>query len=191
MGLTLCRWGLCSTCLPFCGVSMEVTYRKFDPDKGEWSPVTSLDEIPAEALPHVFGLRHNEDFECEEPLLHAGTRFRAIWAAQDLKEYPFNPMAATLCLRLQQAELDKEYWKEQVGNAAEKDARFKKVAGTLRDRIVKQLAMLATSQAEAFAGSHNERHQKLAAAMTQIPAIVALCDEIPNLLTHTTNDIPF
>ena len=93
---------------------MEVTYRKFDRDKGEWSPVTSLDEIPAEALPHVFGLRHNEDFECQE-FEHLGTRFRAIWVAQDLKEYPFNPMAATLCLRLQQAELDVQYWKEQAG----------------------------------------------------------------------------
>lgn len=169
---------------------MEVNYRKFDPDRGEWVTVTSLDEIPDGAIPHVFGLQYNDEFECQEPLEHAGTRFR-VWAAQDPRGYPFNPMAASLCLRLQQAELDKEYWKEQVGNAAERDARFKKVAGNLRDRIVKQLAMLATSQAEAFAGSHNERHQKLAAVMTQIPALVALCEEIPSLLTHATNDIPF
>lgn len=170
---------------------MIVKYQKKIHKNSHWEDVKSLDEIPDEAKPHVFGLQHNEEFECEEPLLHAGTRFLAIWAAQDSREYPFNPMAAKLCLRLQQAELDMQYWKEQVGNAAEKDARFKKVAGNLRDRIVRQLAMLATSQAEAFAGSHNERHQKLAAAMTQIPAIAALCEEIPNLLTHAANDIPF
>jgi len=169
---------------------MEVNYRKFDPDRGEWVTVTSLDEIPDGAIPHVFGLQYNDEFECQEPLEHAGTRFR-VWAAQDPRGYPFNPMAASLCLRLQQAGLDKEYWKEQAGLVTERDTRFKKVAGNLRDRIVKQLAMLATSQAEAFAGSHNERHQKLAAVMTQIPALVALCEEIPNLLTHAADDIPF
>lgn len=170
---------------------MIVKYQKKIHKNSHWEDVKSLDEIPDEAKPHVFGLQHHEEFECEEPLLHAGTRFLAIWAVQDSRDYPINPMVAALCLRLQQAELDREYWKEQVGNVAERDARFKKVAENLRDRVVKQLAMLATSQAEAFAGSHNERHQKLAAVMTQIPAIAALCEKIPDLLKESADDIPF
>lgn len=169
---------------------MEVTYLKFDRLRAEWNAVTSLEEIPVEAIPHVFALRHNEDFECQD-FENLGTRFRADWYAQPLGAYPVNLMAKALCLRLQQAGLDMEYWKEQAGKEAERDARFKKVAENLRDRIVKQLAMLATSQAEAFAGSHNERHQKLAAVMTQIPAIAALCEKIPDLLVDAADDIPF
>lgn len=178
-------------CLPLSlGAHMEVTYLKFDRLRAEWNAVTSLEEIPVEAIPHVFALRHNEDFECQD-FENLGTRFRAIWAAQDLKEYSFNPMAAKLCLRLQQAELDVQYWKEQVGNAAERDARFKKIAGMRRDEIQKALMVLTTLQAEAFEGSHNERHTKLARAIVQVREVSALCEKIPDLLVDAANDIPF
>lgn len=165
---------------------MIVKYQKKLPGVETWEDVKSLDEINFEVLPYVLALEDTRVYESP-----TGMHFRAFWLADDSSSEPYSPMAATLCLRLQQAELDVQYWKEQAGEVAERDARFKKVAGNLRDRIVKQLAVLATSQAEAFAGSHNERHQKLAAAMTQIPAIAALCEEIPNLLTHAANDIPF
>lgn len=170
---------------------MIVKYQKKIHKNSHWEDVKSLDEIPDEAKPHVFGLQHNEEFECEEPLLHAGTRFLAIWAAQDSREYPFNPMVAKLCLRLQQAELDMQYWKEQVGNAAEKDARFKKVAGMRRDEIQKALVVVMTKLADAFEGSHNERHAKMAKAMTQIYEVSALCEKIPDLLKESADDIPF
>lgn len=167
---------------------MIIRYQKKIREADPWEDIKTLDEIPVEAWPHVFALNDLQVFTCPEPIEFIGVQFRAV---HDSYSEPYNPLIAALCLRLQQAGLDMEYWKEQAGKEAERDARFKKVAENLRDRIVKQLAMLATSQAEAFAGSHNERHQKLAAVMTQIPAIVALCEEIPNLLTHATNDIPF
>ena len=170
---------------------MIIRYQKKVHQTNPWEDVKSLDEIPIEAIPHVFGLQHNEEFECEEPLLHAGTRFLAIWAAQDSRDYPFSPMVAKLCLRLQQAELDVQYWKEQVGNAAERDARFKKVAGMRRDEIQKALMVLATMQAEAFEGSHNERHTRLARAMVQVREVSALCEKIPDLLRDAADDIPF
>lgn len=169
---------------------MQVIYLKFDRLRAEWNAVTSLEEIPIEAIPHVFALRHNEDYECQD-FENLGTRFRADWIAQSLNEYPINLMAKALCLRLQQAGLDAEYWKEQAGKVAERDTRFKKVAEGLRDRIVKKLAMLATSQASAFEGTHHERHTKLAAAMVQIPEIIALCGQIPGLLVDAADDIPF
>ena len=169
---------------------MEVNYRKFDPDRGEWVTVTSLDEIPDGAIPHVFGLQYNDEFECQEPLEHAGTWFR-VWAAQDSSGYSFNPMSSRLSLRLQQAELDKEYWKEQAGEVAQRDARFKRVAGMRRDEIQKALVVVMTKLAEAFEGSHSERHVKMAKAMTQIYEVSALCEKIPDLLRDAADDIPF
>lgn len=167
---------------------MIVRYQKKIREADPWEDVGSLDEIPVEAWPHVFALDDLQVFECPEPIEFIGVQFRAV---HDNYSQPYNPLIAALCLRLQQAGLDKEYWKEQVGSVAERDTRFKRAAENLRDRIVKQLAMLATSQAEAFAGSHNERHQKLAAVMTQIPAIAALCEKIPDLLKESAEDIPF
>ncbi len=170
---------------------MTIVYQKSLPGSNSWEDVKTLNEIPVEAWPHVFALLDDgQAFTCPEPLEFVGVRFRAVFEDAPFST-PYNPLIAVLCLRLQQAELDMEYWKEQAGLVTERDTRFKRAAENLRDRIVKQLAMLATSQAEAFAGSHNERHQKLAAVMTQIPALVALCEEIPSLLTHATNDIPF
>lgn len=170
---------------------MTVVYQKSLPGSNSWEDVKTLNEIPVEVWPYVFALLDDgQAFTCSEPLDFIGVRFRAVFEDAPFPA-PYNPLIAVLCLRLQQAELDMEYWKEQAGEVAERDARFKKVAGNLRDRIVRQLAMLATSQAEAFAGSHNERHQKLAAAMTQIPAIAALCEEIPDLFRDAANDIPF
>lgn len=167
---------------------MIVRYQKKIRETDPWEDVGSLDGIPVEAWPHVFALDDLQVFECPEPIEFIGVQFRAV---HDNYSQPYNPLIAALCLKLQQAGLDKEYWKEQVGSVAERDARFKKVAGNLRDRIVKKLAMLATSQAGAFEGTHHERHTKLAAAMTQIPEIAMLCQEIPNLLTDAADNIPF
>ena len=164
---------------------MIVKYQKKLPGLEVWEDVKSLDEINFEFLPYVFALEDAQIYESP-----TGMHFRAFWLADDDSE-SYSPMVAKLCLRLQQAENDKKYWEQQAGSAAERDARFKKVAENLCNRIVKRLAMLATSQAEAFAGSHNERHQKLAAAMTQIPAIAALCEKIPDLLLDAADDIPF
>jgi len=169
---------------------MQVIYLKFDRLRAEWNAVTSLEEIPVEAIPHVFALRHNEDYECQD-FENLGTRFRADWLAQSLNDYPINVMAKALCLRLQQTGLDMEYWKEQAGKVTERDARFKKVAEGRRDEIQKALATLATSMARAFEGTHAQRHTAMAQAMTQIPNISALCEKIPDLLRDAANDIPF
>lgn len=169
---------------------MQVVYLKFDRLRAEWNAVTSLEEIPVEAIPHVFALRHNEDYECQD-FENLGTRFRADWLAQSLNDYPINLMAKALCLRLQQTGLDMEYWKEQAGKVTERDARFKKVAEGRRDEIQKALTVLATMQAEAFEGSHNERHTKLARAMVQVYKVSALCEKIPDLLLDAADDIPF
>lgn len=167
---------------------MSNTYYKLMPGTDTWEEVKSLGEIPMEAWPHVFALEGGEVFECPEPIEFIGVKFKAGLTGF---EEPYSPMIAKLCLRLQQAELDAKFQKEQAGQVVERDIRFKRVAEGLRDRIVKKLAMLATSQAAAFEGTHHERHTKLAAAMVQIPEIIALCGQIPGLLVDAAEDIPF
>lgn len=167
---------------------MIVRYQKKMSKTDPWEDVGSLDEIPVEAWPHVFALDDLQVFECPEPIEFIGVQFRAV---QDNYSQPYNPLIAALCLRLQQAGLDMEYWKEQAGLVAERDARFKKVAGMRRDEIQKALVVVMTKLAEAFEGSHSERHAKMAKAMTQIYEVSALCEEIPNLLADAANDIPF
>lgn len=169
---------------------MTVTYQKNLLSSDTWEDVKSLDEIPVEAWPHVFALDDQQIFKCLEPVGFVGARFRAVWVDDNYSE-PYNPLIAALCLRLQQAGLDKEYWKEQVGSVAERDARFKKVAGMRRDEIQKALVVVMTKLADAFEGSHNERHAKMAKAMTQIYEVSALCEKIPDLLVDAANDIPF
>lgn len=167
---------------------MIVRYQKKMSGTDPWEDVGSLDEIPVEAWPHVFALDDLQVFECPEPIEFIGVQFRAV---QDSYSQPYNPLIAALCLRLQQAGLDKEYWKEQVGSVAERDAQFKKVAGRRRDEIQKALVVVMTKLADAFEGSHNERHAKIGRAMTQLYEVSALCEKIPDLLMDTANDISF
>ncbi len=167
---------------------MIVRYQKKMSEAAPWEDVGSLDEIPVEAWPHVFALNDLQVFTCPEPIEFIDIQFRAV---HDNYSQPYNPLIAALCLRLQQAGLDKEYWKEQVGSVAERDARFKKVAGMRRDEIQKALVVVMTKLADAFEGSHNERHAKMAKAMTQIYEVSALCEKIPDLLMDAANDIPF
>lgn len=166
---------------------MRFTYQKYDSARQEWVKVKSLDEIPLTALPHVFALQHNEDFECQEPLECAGLRFRAILEPQDLREFPINPLAETAARRLEQA----QYLKTQLSEITDRDSRFEKLAKARRDEIQKALVVVMTKLADAFEGSHNERHAKLARAMTQIYEVSALCEKIPDLLRDAVDDIPF
>lgn len=167
---------------------MIIRYQKKMHEADPWEDVKSLDEIPVEAWPHVFALDDLQVFTCPEPMEFTDVQFRAV---HDNYSQPYNPLVAALCLRLQQAGLDMEYWKEQAGKVAERDTRLKKIAEVRRDEIQKALATLATSMARAFEGTHAQRHTAMAQAMTQIPNISALCEKIPDLLLDAADGIPF
>lgn len=166
---------------------MIVKYQKKLPGIETWEDVKSLNEINFEVLPYVLALEDTRVYESPTTGMH----FRAFWLADDDSSESYSPMIAKLCLRLQQAENDKKYWEQQAGSATERDARFKKVAEGRRDEIQKALVVVMTKLAEAFEGSHNERHAKMAKAMTQIYRVSALCEKIPELLADAADDIPF
>lgn len=165
-----------------------VTYQILDETSGQWRKA-ELEEIPVEAWRHIFALGHLEEFECVEPLLYAGRKIRAFWQDQSPECYSENSLIPEI-LRVHAFEFNEKDRKRQ-NEFRELFSRFEAEAKKRRDEIQKALLVLATLQAEAFEGSHNERHAKLARAMVQIREIATLCEEIPNLLTHATNDIPF
>lgn len=165
---------------------MIVKYQKKLPGVETWEDVKSLDEINFEVLPYVLALEDTRVYESP-----TGMHFRAFWLADDDSSESYSPMIAKLCLRLQRAENDKKYWEQQAGSVAERDARFKKVAGMRRDEIQKALVVVMTKLADAFEGSHSERHAKMAKAMTQIYEVSAFCEKIPDLLADAADDIPF
>lgn len=165
---------------------MIVKYQKKLPGIETWEDVKSLDEINFEFLPYVFALGDMQVYESP-----TGMHFRAFCLNERDPNEPYSPMVAKLCQRLRQAELDMESWKEQAGQSAVRDIRFKRVAEGRRDEIQKALVVVMTKLADAFEGSHNERHTKLARVMTQIYEVSALCEKIPGLLVDAADDIPF
>lgn len=165
-----------------------VTYQVLDKGSGVWCKA-ELEEIPVAAYRHIFALGHLEEFEYPEPLSHAGRKIRAFWQDQSPECYSENPLILEIlqshAIRLQEKD------RERQDEFRELFSRFETEAKSRRDEIQKALIVLATMQAEAFEGSHNERHAKLARAMVQVREVSALCEEIPNLLTRAADDIPF
>lgn len=165
-----------------------VTYQILDETSGQWRKA-ELEGIPVEAWRHIFALGHLEEFECVEPLLYAGRKIRAFWQDQSPECYSENSLIPEI-LRVHAFEFNEKDRKQQ-DEFRELFSRFETEAKARRDEIQKALVVVMTKLADAFEGSHNERHAKLARAMVQVREVSALCEEIPNLLTHAADNIPF
>lgn len=165
-----------------------VTYQIFDGASRQWREA-SLEELHMSGWRHITALAHLEEFEYSEPLSCAGRKVRAFWQDQSPECYPENSLIPQILESYTTALQFKS--KSQQDEFRELFARFESEAKKRRDEIQKALVGVMTRLADAFEGSHNERHTKLARAMTQLYEVSALCEKIPDLLVDAADDIPF